>query len=84
MLPILHQDIKRSRLEKLDGAMEKAGRGFSNLIKVRETIETQGPLRVRQLSNQILNVLSDVEEPGRVAQNYAIALFFAEMVTCII
>ena len=81
MVPILHQDIKRNKLEKLDSAMEKAGRGLSNLIMVREAIERTGPLRVRQLTEEILTFLSDVEEPGRVAQNYAIALFFAEMVT---
>lgn len=77
------EEASVNKSKEIDEAMEEAGRSIGQLVALKAAIEDEGTKRVEDLEGKINDVLPDMDQKSRVAKNYAILLYFVELVTCL-
>ena len=77
----MNQPFTGSVPDIVDKAMDHASRSLPELVGLAHQIKSKGPDRVGQLSDMLLPMMGNVDVRGRLAKNYAMSMFFAELVS---
>ena len=70
----------KRKLGPLDEYMNRASQALSQLVGLRSIIEHEAQQRVEEVEEIIETKLDSTAVSGRMANNYAIAIYFAELV----